>query len=163
MEDVRAVRKGDRNTQQTASQPMRYVRAPFWSKVGTGDSDACWPWLAGRVGSGYGTCGPGIYAHRVAYEISVGPIPDGLTIDHLCSNRICCNPSHLEPVTREENARRGEKNRRTRSGGRSLASRTECKNGHAYVEGSFRWSGTARVCRQCARDRRRTFRERTGR
>lgn len=142
-------------------QPMRYVRAPFWQKVRVGAPDECWPWLAGRSGSGYGHVGQGVYAHRRAFELTRGEIPPGLTIDHLCCNRLCCNPGHMEPVSRGENARRGEKNRRTRSGGRVLSARTACKNNHEYTDGSFRWSGRTRVCRICAADRLRRFRERS--
>ena len=62
------------------------------------------------MSSGYGIvtiCGKKYYTHRVAYEELVGPIPDGLVLDHLCRNRRCCNPEHLEPVTDGENTRRG--------------------------------------------------------
>lgn len=158
MADVQAVRKGDRNTQQGS---MRYVRAPFWHKAAVGGIDECWNWLAGQT-NGYGIANH-TYAHRVAYELIVGPIPNDLTIDHLCRNRICVNPLHMEVVTRAENARRAEPHRTVRSGGRHLADRTHCVNGHEYVDGSYRMRSRVRVCRICARTRRKAFRERTGR
>lgn len=73
--------------------------------------DGCWLWTGSRRG-GYGRAklaGIGsIDAHRLSYEHHVGPIPDGLVIDHLCRNRSCINPAHLEPVTTKENIRRGD-------------------------------------------------------
>lgn len=83
----------------------------FWERVAKGDPDECWLWT-GHLGSGgYGAAYVrGVRtnrgAHRVAYELAVGPVPDGLEIDHLCFTRRCCNPAHLEPVTHAENVRR---------------------------------------------------------
>lgn len=74
----------------------------FWIKVQK--TSGCWNWQAAK-NQGYGTF-RGQRAHRWAYEKLVGPIPEGLTIDHLCRNRGCVNPSHMEPVTASENARR---------------------------------------------------------
>ena len=73
-------------------------------------SGDCWVWTGSRTGAGYGQVwsrrgNRGV--HRIVYEQLVGPIPDGLVIDHLCRNRSCCNPAHLEPVTMAENVRRG--------------------------------------------------------
>lgn len=120
----------------------------------------CWEWLGTRNADGYGIVCVGESrqrAHRVAYEQYVGPIPDGLVIDHLCSNRACINPKHLEPVAQAENARRGASGRdRTR---------TECKNGHAFVDGSYSMmrGGTKRRymvkrCLICNRERERARR-----
>lgn len=66
----------------------------------------CWEWVGRRDVKGYGRCGDGRWAHRAIYELLVEPIPQGLTIDHLCFNPGCVNPAHLEPVTRAENTRR---------------------------------------------------------
>lgn len=83
----------------------------FWRKVE--QTDTCWLWR-GAVGSG-GRVGYGVFhaygrkvmAHRFAYELCAGPIPDGLVIDHRCGVTLCVNPAHLEPVTVNVNGRRG--------------------------------------------------------
>lgn len=81
----------------------------FWIKVQR-DDEGCWAWIGSRNGKGYAlfeVAGRGSKrAHRWAYEHFIGPIPDGLTIDHLCLNKSCVNPHHLEPVTNAENQRR---------------------------------------------------------
>jgi hypothetical protein len=100
----------------------------FWTRVEKGDPDECWPWRGHVMVSGYGRIrfgGRSTLAHRLAYELTLGPIPDGLVPDHTCHtedascvggsaclHRRCCNPSHMEPVTPEENTRRGWTRRR---------------------------------------------------
>lgn len=85
------------------------IEARFWAKVDK--TETCWLWTAAiRRRSGYGVFSHQartMLAHRFAYELLVGPIPDGLVIDHLCRVRHCVNPDHLEPVTQRENLRRG--------------------------------------------------------
>lgn len=73
----------------------------------------CWLWTGAITPHGYGvfSIGPksaprSIVAHRVAYEVLVGPIPDGAVLDHVCGNRACCRPEHLEPVTHAVNTQR---------------------------------------------------------
>ena len=143
---------------------MKSAADRFWAKVDkAGDAD-CWNWTGCRS-EGYGRFhfeGRLMPAHRWSYEDAVGPIPEGLVIDHLCQNRLCCNPAHMEPVTRAENSRRGEKNRKTYSG-RSrpdLTERTECVNGHEFTGDNYYWRGNARTCRICAAERLARFRAR---
>lgn len=81
----------------------------FWEKVDKRGPDECWEWKATCSWSGYGVFYPtrrGQAAHRFAWELTRGPIADGLDLDHLCRNRSCVNPDHMEPVTRLENCRR---------------------------------------------------------
>lgn len=81
----------------------------FWSKVDA--SGDCWEWTAGKTSNGYGAFYPTphsqIAAHRWVWQSLVGPIPDGLQIDHLCRNKGCVNPDHLEPVSFTVNQHRG--------------------------------------------------------
>ena len=85
----------------------------FTDKIEIDTDSECWNWTAAIFkGLGYGKFnfnGKTCYAHRVSYELHVGEIPSGLQIDHLCRNRKCVNPDHLEPVTHIENIRRGMK------------------------------------------------------
>lgn len=111
----------------------------------------CWEWTGALSTSGYGRIGVGgrdqsDYTHRVAYREWVGPIPDGLVIDHLCRNRICCNPAHLEAVEQRVNIVRGV-------GPALQAGKTHCPKGHAYSAENTRIYDGRRFCRQCDRDR----------
>jgi hypothetical protein len=132
--------------------------ARFEAKVAVDMETGCWLWLAARSGNnGYGAFrlsdGRRGYAHRVSYEHFVGPIPDGLQIDHLCRNRACCNPAHLEAVTQAENVLRG------RGFAAVNARKTRCPSGHLYDETNTCHSGRSRYCRACARDKMRRRRE----
>lgn len=123
----------------------RYLSAEvrFWMKVEK--TEGCWHWRGAFRRGKYGMfCNQArlLLPHRFAYELCVGPIPDGLTIDHLCGNKLCVNPAHLEPVTRGENARRY---------GLGL---TACAQGHTYDEANtYRDRYGYRSCRTCARNR----------
>lgn len=121
----------------------------FSEKVRTGPG--CWEWTASKTENGYGHFrldGRLVLAHRLAYEWLVGPIPVGLTLDHLCRVRHCVRPDHLEPVTNRENILRGES-----FSGRACAGKTHCPAGHPYDEANTyldpRGWRNCRVCR-CA-------------
>ena len=110
------------------------------------EDDACWEWTGKRSPEGYGRIYSGgsmVYAHRLSYESSTAPIPDGLEIDHLCRNRACVNPAHLEPVTHAENQRRiALRQKRCRRNGHDW---TDPANVYTRPDGR-RW------CAACSRD-----------
>jgi hypothetical protein len=111
-------------------------------------SSQCWLWQLHCFPNGYGQFHikkKPFQAHRVAYELSIGPIPEGLVLDHTCRNRSCVNPAHLEPVTNLENCRRGAR-----------GSLTHCKRGHEFTEeNTFITTQGRRRCRLCSRLRQR--------
>lgn len=117
------------------------------------DIGDCWIWTGGLKPNGYGEIrvnGKLTYPHRVVWEALVGPIEDGLEIDHLCRVPTCCNPDHLEPVTHKENVRRGlwvHSNRRRKG--------THCQYGHRFTTGI----GGRNVCNPCRNARRRQRRK----
>jgi hypothetical protein len=84
----------------------------LWQRIAR-QPDGCWSWVGSIHSEGYGQLGHRL-AHRLVYELLVEPIPDALVLDHLCRNRACVNPSHLEVVTLAENVRRGAEHRRKR-------------------------------------------------
>lgn len=111
--------------------------------------EGCWQWTGG-LSDGYGTVymnGANRRSHRAAYLILVGPVPDGLDLDHLCRNRACCNPEHLEPVTRSVNSLRGIGPELARQRRRAI---THCAQGHEFTEESVNKKGY-RGCRTCQR------------
>ncbi len=117
----------------------------LWTRVEK--TETCWLWTGHKV-SGYAmlsVSGKSTYAHRFAYELLVGPIPEGLQLDHLCRVRHCVNPAHLEPVTPRENVARGVSPAAVR--------KIVCKRGHPLTEGpNLYLSPTGvRVCRTCRR------------
>lgn len=129
----------------------------FWIKVqGAGDVESCWIWggyVDPQTGYGRYTVNAAItgaveqtqvfYAHRYAWEFMHGPVPKGLDLDHLCRNRACCNPWHLEPVTPLVNTSRGI----------GHGKETRCPQGHPYDEANTYRRGGRRYCRACNRAR----------
>lgn len=152
------------------SAPSRFsmderMAARFWEKVDKGlesQPAGCWAWTGASDPDGYGKLrmrghdAPYLRAHRLSYEALRGPVPDGLQLDHLCRNRWCVNPAHMEPVTSRENTLRGL--------GRTAqnARKTHCPQGHPLdgpnLSGSCLRSGHRRclTCRNEGQRRRRT-------
>jgi hypothetical protein len=126
------------------------IETRFWLYVARGADHECWEWTGGKS-HGYGVlalpghAAPKVRAARYSYELHCGPIPDGLVIDHLCENKGCVNPWHLEPVTSEVNLQR------------HFGKRQECLRGHplewrrdTYKDGTPR---LRRFCRTCSTER----------
>lgn len=122
--------------------------ARLMSRVEINPITGCWVWTGSRLRDGYGQIGyRGRVArtHRVAYELLVGPIPQGLHLDHyVCGTRSCCNPEHLKPATAREN------NSRSSSPSAVNAVKTHCDYGHEFTESNtYRYPSGRRSCRTC--------------
>lgn len=121
--------------------------------------NGCWVWT-GSIERGYGRMrvgGKWKRMHRFMYEHHVGPIPDGLVLDHLCRNKACCNPMHLEAVTQKENIRRGDTGAHNRR-------KTHCKHGHPFTDkNTYITKAGHRQCKACRRVSDRTHRRKLSR
>lgn len=133
----------------------------FWERVQIDGPRACWPWLGRKKPSGYGLYhdgkGSSRHAHRVAYELMIGPVPDEMELDHLCRRRDCVNPYHLEPVTHVENMRRSPL-------GNGHRHCTHCIHGHPLSGDNVyhyltRGKFPSRNCLTCNRLRQRRYRQ----
>lgn len=135
---------------------LEAAKRRFWASVKKGSARSCWPWTAGLFPNGYGnfgffdrSTGQGghVQAHRVAVTLARGPIPEGLTVDHLCKNKVCVNPAHLEVVTAAENALRGD------GPPARNARKTHCIRGHPLITGNIYGAKQGRRrCRRCQLD-----------
>lgn len=138
-------------------------RKRFMDKVNVNPETGCWEWTASTSSGGYGMFALSrtqFMAHRVSYELHIGLIPEGLTLDHTCHSpatcwlddhntcphRRCVNPEHLEPITMLENARRGRHKLKS-----------ECPSGHPYDEENTMWYDGRRYCRECGRKYKREY------
>lgn len=126
----------------------------FWDKVHPEPNTGCWLWAGSSRGLGYGGFrfrGRIVFAHRVMYEELIGPVGAGLDLDHLCRQRMCVSPAHLEPVSRRENVMRGL------GLAAANARKVACHHGHPYtVENTYFDTTGGRECRRCrqaSRDR----------
>ncbi len=129
--------------------PRPSISGRFFKKVKM--TESCWLWTGPALSHGYGAFGLGprnlgpVRPYRWCYEFLVGPVPTGLELDHLCRNRLCVNPSHLEPVTHTENVMRGM------SPPAVNARKTHCKRGHEFTKDNtvIMNGGRGRQCRYC--------------
>ncbi len=121
--------------------PKRIQR--FWEQVDK--SGDCWQWLRPAGNKGYGQFwfeGRMRATHRLSYELTKGNVPEGLQLDHLCRNKLCVNPDHLEPVTMAENLRRSPL---------SNVNKTHCKRGHEFTPDNIVKVPGGRACKVCRR------------
>ena len=134
-----------------SGRPLTYADVagyehPFWSRAHVVTASACWPWEGRTNPTGYGVWSSGrlrrpLLAHRVAYVFGRDDIPAGLTVDHLCQNKRCVNPDHLQLVTSSEN--------RALVDVRGGSTPNRCRHGHEAV--AYRSTDGRRYCRECNR------------
>lgn len=119
----------------------------FWAKVDKNGPNGCWLWTGAKTGAGYGAFSTkAALAHRLSYEMLVGPIPAGLVLDHLCRVTACVNPGHLEPVTNRINVLRGT------APTAAFHWATHCIHGHEFTpDNTYLRPSGGRSCRACSR------------
>jgi hypothetical protein len=153
----------------------------IWANCRVDPVTGCWLWTLSVDKDGYGSVkvsGRTRHAYRESYEAFIGPVPAGLTIDHVCHtrdetcpggrtcpHRACVNPAHMEPVTVRENIERGRSDH-LRNFADYYAERraaTHCPNDHPWDEVNTRWTSTQRICRTCQREAMRRHRAKKAR
>ena len=157
-------RQGDPLTTLTPTRVQGSDKDRFYAKVSEPDTQGCKLWLGSAQDNGYGSFSikhKSLLAHRVAYEYEIGPIPKGMTLDQtchtrdqtchggICKHRLCVNVLHLEPVTSVDNTLRGKTLPALN------AAKTHCLRWHEFTPENTYMNGNRRVCRTCARERRR--------
>lgn len=169
---VEAVEQG-LSEEKARRRTREYKKRMRWTQLGPKDTaiaamslrrqsiarpDGCIEWTGRKNWAGYGQIsvrGRNLSAHRMAYRVAFGPIPDELVVDHLCRNRACINPEHLELVTTKENVLRGEGLTAVN------ARKTHCKHGHEFTEeNTYVYRNGGRKCRECARIHQARYQER---
>lgn len=148
---------------QVKGEPNRYLaghkasKRPDYIEEDRGYNTACWIWQGGKDRTGYGLVNRPEHrgaAHIWYYKTMVGPIPEGLELDHLCRVRECVNPEHFEAVTHEENVKRGL------SPAAANARKTHCIHGHPFdAENTYIRPNGMRQCRICQREQIRAWHE----
>lgn len=144
------------------SPPVRPIKDRIHDSVNitdTGFDTPCWLWKKSLIWSGYAKTwyqGKTVAAHRLSYEVFIGPIPDGLQVDHLCKIKHCVNPEHLEPVTPRTNVMRAD------TVAARNAAKTHCGEGHEYAGDNLLIVQTTgeRRCRTCTNETARQYRNR---
>lgn len=134
----------------------KYIIDNFLKRFVQGEKDKCWEWIGSFFVTGYGNIRPRkgiqLYAHRVSYMYFVGEIPKGLVIDHLCENRKCVNPNHLEPTTIVDNIQRTFDRGKPRKNKKHLVIGGTClKRGHQIESDAdiIHYSYGDNYCRKC--------------